>query len=82
MGTAGCLVYAELGINLPRSGGEYVYLHEAWGPTWGFMSGWVSFFAGFSAPIATSALAASIYLRNSTPLISPNAIVGIENTFL
>src|SRR5205085_4219209 len=48
---AGAVCYAELAINLPRSGGEYVYLREAWGPTWGFLSGWVSFFAGFSAPI-------------------------------
>src|ERR1700682_4298433 len=36
----GCLSYAELGVNLPRSGGEYVYLREAWGPAWGFLSGW------------------------------------------
>ncbi len=49
MVTAGCLSYAELGINIPRSGGEYVYLREAWGPVWGFMSGWVSFLAGFAA---------------------------------
>ncbi len=29
---AGCLSYAELSVNLLRSGGEYVYLREAWGP--------------------------------------------------
>lgn len=79
MATAGCLVYVELGVNLPRSGGEYVYLREAWGPTWGFMSGWVSFFAGFSAPIAASALAASLYLGNLAPTISSNEIVETEN---
>jgi APA family basic amino acid/polyamine antiporter len=67
----GCLAYAELGINLPRSGGEYVYLREAWGPAWGFLSGWVSFFAGFSAPIAASALAISSYLAHSWPALSP-----------
>ncbi len=61
----GCLAYSELGINLPRSGGEYVYLREAWGPTWGFMSGWVSFFAGFSAPIAAGALAIGFYLSSA-----------------
>ncbi|MBZ5603780.1 MAG: amino acid permease [Acidobacteriia bacterium] len=58
----GALCYSELGINLPSSGGEYVYLTRAYGPTWGFMSGWVSFFAGFSAPIAAAALAFSDYL--------------------
>jgi basic amino acid/polyamine antiporter, APA family len=59
---AGALCYAELGSNFPRSGGEYVYLSEAWGPAWGFIDGWVSFFAGFSAPIATTALAISAFL--------------------
>src|SRR6186713_3307475 len=59
---AGALSYSELGMNFPSSGGEYVYLTRAYGPTWGFMTGWVSFFAGFSAPIAISALAFSEYL--------------------
>jgi len=59
---AGAFCYSELGINLPASGGEYVYLTRAYGPTWGFMSGWISFFAGFSAPIAAVALLFSDYL--------------------
>ena len=59
---AGALSYSELGINFPSSGGEYVYLTRAFGPAWGFMTGWVSFFAGFSAPIAAAALAFSNYL--------------------
>src|SRR5438093_7084844 len=58
----GAICYSELGINFPSSGGEYVYLTRAFGPTWGFMTGWVSFFAGFSAPIAFSALAFSDYV--------------------
>jgi len=59
---AGAVSYSELGINFPSSGGEYVYLTHAFGPEWGFMTGWVSFFAGFSAPIAAAALAFSDYL--------------------
>src|SRR5271169_4411582 len=59
---AGAFCYSELGVNFPSSGGEYVYLTQAFGPTWGFMTGWVSFFAGFSAPVAASALAFSDYL--------------------
>jgi basic amino acid/polyamine antiporter, APA family len=58
----GAFCYSELGVNFPSSGGEYVYLTEAYGPTWGFMTGWISFFAGFSAPIAAAALAFSDYL--------------------
>ncbi len=64
----GALSYSELGINFPSSGGEYVYLTRAFGPTWGFMTGWVSFFAGFSAPIAAAALAFSDYVGYFFPV--------------
>jgi basic amino acid/polyamine antiporter, APA family len=64
---AGALSYSELGVNFPSSGGEYVYLTHAFGPEWGFMTGWVSFFAGFSAPIAASALVFSDYLGHFFP---------------
>src|SRR5262249_43161564 len=75
---AGALSYSELGINFPSSGGEYVYLTHAYGPEWGFMTGWVSFFAGFSAPIATAALAFSDYLGYFFPsLKQANASVLI-----
>jgi APA family basic amino acid/polyamine antiporter len=66
---AGAFCYSELGINYPSSGGEYVYLTRAYGPTWGFMSGWISFFAGFSAPIAAVALLFSDYLGYFFPAL-------------
>ena len=66
---AGAFCYSELGVNFPSSGGEYVYLTQAFGPTWGFMTGWVSFFAGFSAPIAASALAFSDYFGYFFPVL-------------
>jgi basic amino acid/polyamine antiporter, APA family len=65
----GAVCYSELGINFPSSGGEYVYLTRAYGPTWGFMTGWVSFFAGFSATIAAVALAFSDYLGYFFPAV-------------
>ncbi len=65
----GAFCYSELGINMPSSGGEYVYLTQAYGPTWGFMTGWVSFFAGFSAPIAAAALAFTDYLAQFFPAL-------------
>jgi APA family basic amino acid/polyamine antiporter len=63
----GAACYAELGALMPRAGGEYVYLREAYHPVVGFMSGWVSLTAGFSAPIAASALAFSAYLSQVVP---------------
>jgi len=66
---AGAISYSELGINFPSSGGEYVYLSRAFGPEWGFMTGWVSFFAGFSAPIAAASLGFSDYLGHIFPAL-------------
>ncbi len=37
---AGALCFAELASTYPRSGGEYVYLSRAYGPTVGFLFGW------------------------------------------
>ena len=34
---AGALTYAELGAMKPQSGGEYVYVRDAYGPLWGFL---------------------------------------------
>ena len=64
---AGALAYSELGINFPSSGGEYVYLTQAYGRTWGFMAGWISFLAGFSGPIALSAIGFANYLGHFWP---------------
>jgi APA family basic amino acid/polyamine antiporter len=68
---AGSVCYAELGINFQRSGGEYVYLTERYGPAWGFINGWVSFTAGFSAPIAVTCLAMVSYLAYFNPSLDP-----------
>jgi APA family basic amino acid/polyamine antiporter len=64
---AGAACYAELGTLMPKAGGEYVYLREAYHPALGYMSGWVSMTAGFSAAIATSALLFSKYLATIVP---------------
>ncbi len=66
---AGAFCYSELGINFPSSGGEYVYLTEAFGPAAGFMVGWISFVAGFSGPIALAALAFSEYVGYFFPAV-------------
>jgi basic amino acid/polyamine antiporter, APA family len=65
----GAAAYAELGAMMPRAGGEYVYLREAYHPVVGVMSGWASLIAGFSAPIAGSAKAFSAYLGASLPAL-------------
>ena len=74
----GAAAYAELGTMMPKAGGEYVYLREAYHPVFGFMSGWVSLTAGFSAPIAAAALAFARYLATLSPsLASANGQKGV-----
>jgi basic amino acid/polyamine antiporter, APA family len=63
----GAATYAELGSLMPRAGGEYVYLREAYHPVVGFMSGWVSLLVGFSAPIAAAALLFASYVAALVP---------------
>lgn len=69
---AGSLAYAELGALRPRAGGEYVYLREAFGPLAGFMTGWISFVAGFSGAIAAGAVALAEYLGHFFPTLAEN----------
>ena len=63
----GAATYAELGSMIPRAGGEYAYLRTAFHPAAGFMSGWASLTAGFSAPIAAAAMAFAAYVSKLVP---------------
>ena len=55
------LTLAELSAALPKTGGDYVYLYEAYGPLPAFLSGWVSFLIGFAGPSAAAAFGFAKY---------------------
>lgn len=74
---AGALSYSELGAAMPEAGGEYVYLREAYSPLVGFLSGWMSFFIGFSGAIASTALLFTDYLAHFLPAVKPPGAPGI-----
>lgn len=65
----GALSYGELGASMPGAGGEYLFLSKLYNPLSGFLSGWVSFIVGFSAPIAASAMGFSEYFSRALPSI-------------
>ena len=65
----GALSYGELGAAMPGAGGEYLFLTKLYHPIFGFLSGWVSFMVGFSAPIAASAMGFSEYFCRALPVI-------------
>ncbi|MBN2198277.1 MAG: amino acid permease [Candidatus Aminicenantes bacterium] len=66
---AGAFSYSELGAAFPHAGGEYLFLSRLYHPLLGFLSGWVSFFVGFSAPIAAAAIGLTEYLARAFPEI-------------
>jgi APA family basic amino acid/polyamine antiporter len=80
----GALCYSELGAAIPKAGGEYIYLSKLFHPLFGFLSGWVSFFVGFSAPIAASAIGFSEYLSRAFPQILSWGVfdVSVEEVIL
>jgi APA family basic amino acid/polyamine antiporter len=59
----GGLCYAELGAMFPVAGGDYVFLRESFGKRIAFLSGWISLWVGFSAPIAAVAIAFGNYVN-------------------
>lgn len=67
MALCGALCYSELGAAIPRSGGEYTYLSKIYHPAVGFLSGFVSVFVGFAAPIALAAMALGGYFTTVFP---------------
>jgi APA family basic amino acid/polyamine antiporter len=63
----GAISYGELGASMPEAGGEYLFLSRLFHPSAGFLSGWLSFIVGFSAPIAASAIGFSEYFMRVFP---------------
>ena len=57
----GAISYGKLSRLISESGGEYLYLSRMLHPSIGFIAGWVSLLAGFSAAIAISAIAFESY---------------------
>jgi APA family basic amino acid/polyamine antiporter len=64
---AGALVYAELGAMLPRAGGQYVFLREAYGDLAGFLYGWTLFTVIHTGSLATLAVGYAEYFGSFVP---------------
>src|SRR5690348_2132709 len=64
----GALAYAELGAMMPATGGQYIYLREAYGPLCAFLCGWVFVVAVLPGGIAFLSVGFSIYLGHFVSL--------------
>jgi APA family basic amino acid/polyamine antiporter len=65
------LSYGELAAMMPRAGGQYVYLREAYSPLWGFLYGWTLFLVIQTGTIAAVAVAFARFLGVFTDAVSP-----------
>jgi APA family basic amino acid/polyamine antiporter len=63
----GGLACAELGAAMPATGGQYVYLREAFGPLVGFLCGWTNFLISRGAQSAWLAVVLAIYISYFHP---------------
>ena len=66
----GALSYGELAAMMPRVGGQYVYLREAYGPLWGFLYGWTMFLVIQTGTIAAVAVAFARFIGVLAPSVS------------
>jgi APA family basic amino acid/polyamine antiporter len=67
---AAALSYGELAAMMPRAGGQYVYLREAFGPLPGFLYGWTLFMVIQSGTIAAVAVGFARYTGYLLPWFS------------
>ncbi len=70
MTITGALCCAELAAAMPRAGGQYVFLREAYGPATGFVFGWSFLLVIQSGTIAAVAVAFANFAGVLAPLIS------------
>jgi basic amino acid/polyamine antiporter, APA family len=64
----GALACAELGAAFPSTGGQYVFLREAYGPLGGFLCGWTMFVVARTAQVSWMAVTLSLYVSYFVPL--------------
>src|SRR5438132_6618181 len=71
----GALCCAELAAMMPRAGGQYVFLREAYGPATGFLFGWSLFFVVQTGTIAAVAVAFANFMGVLTDRVSDSIYI-------
>src|SRR6266852_920392 len=70
-----CVAFAELGSMFPDSGGQYIYLREAYGDLVAFLYGWMLFAVANGGTIAALSVASAAYMGNIVPAISHQHVI-------
>src|SRR5438874_7533934 len=76
----GALCCAELAAMMPRAGGQYVFLREAYGPATGFLFGWSLFFVVQTGTIAAVAVAFARFMGVLTDRVSDEIYIVDPHT--
>src|SRR5947207_4965052 len=71
MTITGALCCSELATMMPRAGGVYVFLREAYGPAIGFLFAWTLFLVIQTGTIAAVAIAFAKFLGVFVPAVGP-----------
>ncbi len=69
-----CFAFAELGSMFPDSGGQYIYLREAYGDLVAFLYGWMLFAVANGGTIAALSVASAAYIGQVVPLLSQERV--------
>ncbi len=72
---AAALSYGELAAMMPRAGGQYVYLREAWSPMCGFLYGWTLFMVIQTGTVAAVGVGFARYLGTLWPRIAEDVYI-------
>src|SRR3981189_1153361 len=70
-----CVAFAELGSLFPDSGGQYIYLREAYGDLVAFLYGWMLFAVANGGTIAALSVASAAYTGQVFPIVSQEHII-------
>ncbi len=74
-----CVAFAELGSMFPDSGGQYIYLREAYGDLVAFLYGWMLFAVANGGTIAALSVASAAYMGNIVPWMSQQHVMADIN---
>jgi APA family basic amino acid/polyamine antiporter len=74
-----CVAFAELGSMFPDSGGQYIYLREAYGDLVAFLYGWMLFAVANGGTIAALSVASAAYMGNIVPFMSQQHVIANIN---